>query len=760
MLAPMRRPTHQPTQRSTGWFALLSVAVFLLVSVQAIALSAQEAGTRSSLDIVPQNAAFYYSSMNHQAQLDAILDSNAWNQLLDSPVGKNMRKAYRKGKRRGFEQFGNGNPFGEYLKAYRESMGNNMVPLVMSPIKQILGQEVFVYAEEDWLELSEAATEFYSKAADYMQSVDIENMDEEQIKAMLALAREHLADAKTPTLVFGTYLKEPDGVKSLLQIAESGIDTVIGEMPESMDPLVDGFDVINEKDTYMMTLQLDADSLPWDELENDAEMAPYLDDIRAIAKGKTFNLSVGVKDNFLLIAVSDTNQHIMDLGKGELLRDHPKFAPLRDSAKGNKLTSVAYYSEAAATNAHEQYTHIIDTVVDVAEMVIETSGEDKMFRGLAKELKRDAADLKADIESMMGKPGARLGFSYMFDGGIEGYIYNWAENKNFDSSKPLTILKHVGDEPVMVSASREIGGKDRFNMMRKWGGKVYTYATKYGPRGISETDDALMFVQVAGELRSILGDAGDSTENDLLSAIAGQETAFVMDWSNEKKSWHEQMPRSSKALPGPAIGVIVQHNDRSKILKTGAAYYEAVAEILEVVREIPDSQISDEFDLYAPDHESADDGDYYMYRLPPQAGLDDDVAFHAYVSDKHLVLGHSLQQTKRLLSGGKAKLDGVADPSKPAMSVFYYNNNRMMDVVDAWAGYAIEQVKENGGQLDLDFDAENDMLEFSEQQLLETWDRVMDVAKCFKGISSRSYAEDGAQVTHYQWRFNDVVADE
>jgi len=79
---------------------------------------------QGSLERVPQTAGYYFSTMNHQALLERLFNSDAWAQLKSTDVAKGMKKAYRRGKSRGYEEYNEDNPFAVYLKGYGDTVGS------------------------------------------------------------------------------------------------------------------------------------------------------------------------------------------------------------------------------------------------------------------------------------------------------------------------------------------------------------------------------------------------------------------------------------------------------------------------------------------------------------------------------------------------------------------------------------------------------------------------------------------------------------
>ena len=81
------------------------------------------------------------------------------------------------------------------------------------------------------------------------------------------------------------------------------------------------------------------------------------------------------------------------------------------------------------------------------------------------------ADLKA-IESEVAKfdpdPGAVVEFQYLTPRGYEAYSYNYGGgDKSRDGSKKLTILDHVGGDPLIVFAARKKGGLEQYQLLAK-----------------------------------------------------------------------------------------------------------------------------------------------------------------------------------------------------------------------------------------------------------------------------------------------------
>ncbi len=740
-------------------FAAKVVALLLLGSF-VLTAAAQQSERPTSLDIVPQSASFYLASMNHEAQLDAIFESNAYTQLMDTHIAKQMRRAYRKGRRDGWRQFGFGNPFADYLEGYSETIGRTEAKLVLPYVRQVLGNELFVYADEDWLQVAEAMTKAYGAVGEQLNDIDFNDLDPESISDLLGMASDALSGVNTPHLIMGSVVDEPSGIKSLLQIAESLIVDSMDQLPPELDYVMEGFDVIDEDDAYFLTLTLTSDMLPWEDLEGDTEFEPYLDDIKAILKDKSFNLSLGMKDKFLILAFGPNSDHLLEMGKGDLLIDHPRLTALKEAAGKHAMTSVSYTSEELARYGYNNMDGTIDTVMSFVQLGLKSDPSiEEAMEGFGDDLEGDIEELKADLLALTPKPGTYLGFSYIFEGGIEGFVYNWSENKYLDDSRPLTMIDQFGETPAMFAVNRDNGDTEQFDIARKWAGRVYEYIVKYVPRSAPSARDATMFIDFANVLRPILSTVANSTEDNLLQASKNSEVGFVLDFGTRDEQWHEDMPAADQPLPVPAFAILIQHNDKSKIKQVGQDYFNAVVDITDLIRELEDADIPDNFEIPAPLSKSAFDGDLYFYELPAELGVNATIQPHALLKDDLLLMGYCLDQTARLSAGANPKFEGLlADRSRNLMSAVYYDNHQFIDALNSWAQYGIALGKADGMTIQVGDGAQDDTLTFNEEQIMEGYDHVVQLIKCFESVSSISYMQDGAQVTRYQLRMRDVPA--
>ena len=396
------------------------------------------------------------------------------------------------------------------------------------------------------------------------------------------------------------------------------------------------------------------------------------------------------------------------------------------------------------------------------KFAMQTADEMPENAALWKSLETDAQELKRDLAAAMPKAGAYLSFSHMNDKGIAGYVYDWSENKTLDDSKPLDILAHVGSQPAFFVAGRDSGDVGQYEMARKWMGKTFDYVNEYAPGLMEDEHQAQTFRDVMTDLEPILKKIESATSDNLLPATTNGQVAIVLDFSSKKPTWHQEMPPSDRPLPLPALAVVIEVHDADKIKTAGAAYLESAQELLDLVRAIPEAELPDEVQILPPQKRTQSGGEVFYYPIPSEVGLDESIFPHALLTKDWLVFSYSDEQSARLMGGSPPDFGGpLADTQRPAMAVSYYDNRQVIDALYDWAKYGLQISRDEGMSLDMTemFYAESDMLLFDEEDLMESFDQVVDLLKCFRGYEAVRSMRDGAQVTEYQLFFEDVSAD-
>src|SRR5262249_46646785 len=155
---------------------------------------------------------------------------------------------------------------------------------------------------------------------------------------------------------------------------------------------------------------------------------------------------LGVRDGYLLLAVGPSTAALTRLGgKGERLADRPELKPLRKFAD-KRLTSVGYVSKDFKARLAAANTGNFDGMLNMAKDGLAKAGLPADKR---KAIEKDLADLAGDLKQAVPEAGASVSFTFWTGRGFEGYTYDYTKYTDVEGSRPLTLLDHVGGDPIL-----------------------------------------------------------------------------------------------------------------------------------------------------------------------------------------------------------------------------------------------------------------------------------------------------------------------
>ena len=283
-----------------------------------------DASQLGSLMRVPDSAGFYISTMNHKAIIESIFESNAYKSIKSSDVARGMKKAYRRGRTRGYDDYNRQNPFAQYLQGYGDSIDNVIFQSVWQVAKQVIDNELFVYVDNDALALVNVIQEAQAKFMSGLSpggDLDFDNMDDEQKSAMIDFIVQTAEAVECPTVIMGSRLDNPDGFRGMLELARSAAEQGMRNLPPELDMVQEFWKVVEEEDNFLLMAQIDLSKLPWEELLEDAEpeekeMALKFRD--AVVK-KQATIAMGIVDNLLVLGLAKDQTKLTEFGNGAKL---------------------------------------------------------------------------------------------------------------------------------------------------------------------------------------------------------------------------------------------------------------------------------------------------------------------------------------------------------------------------------------------------------------------------------------------------------
>jgi hypothetical protein len=668
----------------------------------------------TSLKFVPAEVAFYSASFRMKEQYDAFVQSKAFAKLKALPsVQMGMML---------IEQQLLANP--EFGKPENQEL--------LKLLGEMFSQEVFVVGDNRFAELSEV----FIKVSNANQMAQFEAMLEGRIEeqsnsrsGILELDRNR-DRLRVPSLIVGFKLNDAKAAKTQIARLQTVLEQAIAGEPKLVGRLKKTTVAGNE----YLAMQLDGSLVPWEDVpiaqfENEpGEFSKLIDHLKKM----TMTITVGLRGEYLLVAVGEKADHLKTLDGKTLLYDRAELAPLRKAAD-KPLVGVSYTSEELAKTSDSQQAQV-DQMIAVVEKAYAKAPVDAKVKA---EFQADVQKFKKYLSDQTQHAGASISYSFRTKSGFESFAYSWSVNELADASQKLSLLQHMGGNPIAFSTMRskaEAGDYQKFAEFLKRG---FYYAEKVALVELGKAERE-QYEQVRGKLLPLFVRLHKTNSENLVPALKDGQSGFVLDAKISSKQWFQDMPPSVTPLPMLELGLVFGVSDAEKLKTACKDYREVIQKMLDVAAEtapdqIPRLKIPDAIETKTPA------GTTYHYPQLAEHGVDEQIAPTAGLSKSVAVLSTSRKLAERLLADKPPELpEGLLpDRDRPLSQASYFNWPALVDVAKPWIDYGfgiydgIVQAQPPDGN--------------PVRQQVHT---VLDVLKCYRGSSSATYLEGKATVTH------------
>lgn len=679
--------------------------------------------SKSSLKLIPRSAASGSVSFQNDKQLQRFLESNAFKSIKNHPL-------IQMGWGQAMFMFQNG-PASGVNDFFQDPENEEILPL----LKDALSNETFSYVDEsasEWLE-------FFVDVSNRMNALNFKQATGEEVSPASEIAEaliEHLKTASAPAGVMGFKTTMNGVVNEQLARLEQFLNVMIDNV-EELSFLKGKLSSEMIDDNKFLVLELDGSMIPWSQIE-DEEIFESFEEVKDDITAKKVTISLGVRKGFILFAMGETTDIVKNLGDDESLWEAKELAPLRKQP-ARPYTAVSYLSQDLMESLASP-KGVIDQYASMIKMALKSSD---MPGDLLDPITADIDEFSKDLKELVPEVGSTMSFSFMTDGGYEGFGYNYTQDSQFDGSKPLDILDNVGESPLFLFAGREKQNQAEIELLTKWCQKVFTYADQAIHMKLAEDEDeeaTEKYETAVKEFTPLLKRVGEIFEKKLDPAFADRQSALVIDAQSKRESWNMMMPPSDDPLRMLELALVIRVND-AKLAKEGYSELFDVAQtafgkILELAPEDNDIPFDE---IPEPLTDEIGGGVMYSYELPAESGFDPEaIRPNALLNDDVLVLSLIPEASERLAQKNALASTGVLQrTSKPAYFAVHIDFAGFVDFARDWVGYAAT----------LNDDVAEQMVHI---------DFVMDLLECFGSMSSVSYPEDGAIVTHYEMSFQDL----
>jgi hypothetical protein len=626
------------------------------------------------------------------------------------------------------------NPLAKAHQFFKEPANRQLLDL----LADLGSQEIFCYGGESCVGFADLAVQLaggmrYGPGLMMLSGESrIRDQNRLRILALLNILSANLESIKVPDLIIGFKLSNSKRAEEQLQRLEK----LAKDFSEQVPFLKGRLQRTQVEGNSFLTLTLDGSLVPWEQIPiKDFEENPGdFDKLMKKLSQLKLTVNLGIRDKYLLLALGESGAQIARLGKGQTLAERAELKPLAKFAD-RKISSITYTSKAlkAAVEASPKdvdgWMEFANQALSRLELPADKSGQ----------IKKDMEALSKEVKALIPDSGAGLSFSFLTSRGQESYSYDWGQHPDLDSSKPLTILDHVGGSPLLVAVGRSKYAPEKYQMLVKWIKVAYGHFEAIGVPQLPP-DQREKYQQIAEAAKPALRRLDEATAKLLLPALADGQAGIVVDAKISSKQWLSAFPAQEKSLPMLEPALVFGVSDADKLRKACAEYRAAINELITKLGEIlpfPAWQIPE------PEKQPLKSGVAYSYPLPEILGLDAQIVPNAGLSESILALTISRAHSDRLLSRTPLKIDGgpLADTKRPLAGAVYCDWPLIVDAMAPWVEMGARSVATQSG-LAPEEDGKN------MEDILKQVRTVLEVLKVLRGYSSCTYMENGVLVTH------------
>ena len=739
--------------RSTAFIRALALAFVALITLPASVMTARAAELAEqahSLNKVPADAAFYSASLRLKEQWDAFAGSKAYSKLMEIPL-------IQLGKMQLMFQWQQSNePTVAKLREYLQSpAGQDAVGV----LHEMFADETFCYGGSDLAQTVRFLMELNSASRTARIEAQTEGEDPGKVltdKMIKKLTEQLEKGLNIPTVVLGFRIKDSERAKRELNEIHSLLRNALDEHQPDLAAHLQREQITGKE---FLTMRLDGSMIPWDKIEEDAKDVDevQLQEIRSAISKKTVVVALGVADEFVLLSVGATADHLEKFGEGEKLSDQAALKPLEKHA-GERLVSIGYMSKAFAESLGSVEKTKEDIVGGIEEAMVQAKVDEEDRKLILDDLR------ELDLSKYVPAPADTTGIAFLTARGYEAYQYSAGKRPMMDGSKPLEILKHVGGNPLVMVAARSKDDVENYKQMVEWLKKVAGHAESIAEKK-ADADDWAKYQEVRGKGLELLKRLDEANRENLFPALADGQSAMVIDFTATSQKWFEKMPESPKPLPMLEFALITGVSDAEKLKAGIKTYIDVAREGYKTLKEMHEEDVP-EIKLPKPVVTELDGGGkLYTYPLPKKWGIDSQVAVNAGITNTFAAVSLMPLTTERLLKEQAPELDTSLKLDGNLALVSHVKFAKLIDAVRPWMDYGLDvatgKIKPKAKQAEDDGDEEKPapppspimmQLGFVVPQVHQ----LLDVASTLRSATSVVYEEDGLWVTHSETHIEDL----
>jgi hypothetical protein len=724
-------------------------------AVLAVALVAGPAGAQSlkedtSLGLAPADVSFYTSLQRGGEIGRRLMDSNAYSRIRNSSLvqfGMMMLQ---------MQAADPNNPLAQAKSVMTKPENQELQSLLCD----MLSHEMFCYGDRNWGQFLETYYDVYGEVYSSLQDPEMTQRladgDETVGIEILESVIQRLPELQIPASVTGFKVRDGQQAASQIERLESVLRPLIDSVPELEGALkrrsVGGGE--------HLVLTLTGKMIPWDEVQagfesgnaRSAANREVFEQLKAEIEDRKLVITLGIHGDYVLLTTGPNLRQLKQIGQGELLIDVPEMAPVVALAD-KPLVGVSY-----ASKQFMEYAGFGASTVDLWVEAGKTgarsaAAEEDLDDALLEKILADIDEAGEDLKGLVPEAGAVLDVTYLTDRGLEGAMYQHGGCPCLDGDEPLSLLNHVGGDPLCFTVCRSHWLDDNYDLITKWVGRARQYAdiiakSELGERKLAHYNKAMdVFWPLLEQIDQI-------NREFLLPAFADGQGALVLDSKPTSTQWCDDMAPAIDPLPLPELAVVCGVSDPEKLKEGVKQFIDVINTALDEAHTMYPGEMPP-ISLPYPQQREGDGGAMYYYQMPASAEVDERILPNAGLSGNVATLAVTPDHTRRLLEKTSPPTEGpLADVDGPLAAATYMNWSAMMDMIEPWIAYASGLENYEAG------DAGEDDVVVPDPGVVSTLGSVMDVLRCFHCYASTTAVEDGVTITRYEMHFQDLADDD
>ncbi|QDU94644.1 hypothetical protein [Lignipirellula cremea] len=662
------------------------------------------------------------------------------------------------------------------IEKARDLLENADTREIAEVVMDMLGDEVFFYTQ-GYDELLAMQQEVYGKIGKEMMRYAKEHPDEDldaeawmkQLDFDRILSPERVAATQTPTMVLGFKLRHPEQMQPQLDRLEPMIKSLLEEKPE----LLEGYTRQQVAGQDFLTLTLRGEMLVKlvkenENLDPDAlkRLEPYLPQIQE----KQVVIALGVLGDYFLVTAGKDLSHLENWGKGDLLLDRAELAELR-KVQEKTVVSISYSSSDLGNAGTGKFT-MFDYYRGLATYGLR-SKEFNLGASVQQRLGVEVDEFFRDMQNLFPAGGAALRFVVWDEDGYQGYLQNWAENLMLDGSQPLSIVNHLGGDPLAAFASRSQYHPEYYDILAKWSARAVMYWEELGVPQLPE-DGQQGYTAGMAFLRPFILKFHEITHDKLIPSQRDSQVALVIDDHLKLEKIASSAPALDKPLAVSSPAIVMGVSD-AELFQEAINDYRELINMGAFAAQLAMGDKGPKWGIPKPENETTPHGELYFYQFPimAEAGMDDRLMIVMGINADTTVLTIHKELAARILqstppSGAQLK----ASVTENTAGVAWFEFPRLVNIWQGWAEYgvnhdlekaieAIAESAEGAAAGEVPEQPEAAPVDPSEarkrEKILALMTDGFNVLRCFEGYQSRTVvAKDRSVVTRFTYRIHDL----